>query len=108
MDMRFGTLNVRSMYRVGSLMKVSRELTRYRLDLVVVQEVTWEGSGTESEGDYIFFYGREGGMRTMNYVQFYFCKKGIISAVKRGEFVSDRMPYIIPSGRWFNLPRTEG
>jgi hypothetical protein len=44
-DMRFGTWNVRSFYRVGSLMTVSRELSRYRLDSVGVQEVRWEGSG---------------------------------------------------------------
>jgi hypothetical protein len=43
---RFGTWNVRSLYRVGSLMTVSRELSRYRLDLVGVQEVRWQGSGT--------------------------------------------------------------
>jgi exonuclease III len=46
MDMRFGTWNVRSLYRTGSLMTVSRELSRYRLDLVGMQEVRWEGSGT--------------------------------------------------------------
>jgi hypothetical protein len=28
-------------------MTVSRELTRYKLDLVGVQEVRWEGGGTE-------------------------------------------------------------
>jgi hypothetical protein len=31
MDMRFGTWNVRSLYRVGSLLRVSRELARYKL-----------------------------------------------------------------------------
>jgi hypothetical protein len=35
---RFGTWNVRSLYRPGSLMAVSRELARYKLDLVGVQE----------------------------------------------------------------------
>jgi hypothetical protein len=39
MDMRFGLWNVRSLYRAGSLMTVTRELTRYKLDLVGVQEV---------------------------------------------------------------------
>jgi hypothetical protein len=34
MDVTFGTWNVRSLYRAGSLMTVSRELSRYRLDLV--------------------------------------------------------------------------
>jgi exonuclease III len=58
MDMRFGTWNVRSLYRAGSLMSVSRELSRYRLDLVGVQEVRWEGSGTESAREYTFFNGK--------------------------------------------------
>jgi hypothetical protein len=41
MDMRFGTWNVRSLYRSGSLKTVSGELPKYKLDLVGVQEVTW-------------------------------------------------------------------
>jgi hypothetical protein len=48
--MRFGTWNVRTLYRVGSPMTVSRELTRYKLDLVGVQEVRWECGGTEPAG----------------------------------------------------------
>jgi exonuclease III len=56
--MRFGTWNVRSLYRAGSLTTVSRELTRYKLDLVGVQEVRWEGSGTEHAREYTFFYGK--------------------------------------------------
>jgi hypothetical protein len=56
MDMRFGTWDVRSLYSVGSLMIVSRELARYKLDLGGVQEVRWEGSGTEPAGEYTFFY----------------------------------------------------
>jgi hypothetical protein len=45
-DMRFGLWNVKSMYRAGSLITLSRELSRYRLDLAGVQEVRWEGGGT--------------------------------------------------------------
>jgi hypothetical protein len=56
MDMRFGLWNVRSLYRAGSLMTVSRELARYKLDLVGVGEVRWEGSGTEPAGEYTFLY----------------------------------------------------
>jgi hypothetical protein len=44
--MGFAMWNLRSLYRASSLMTISRELTRYRLDLVAVQEVRWEGSGT--------------------------------------------------------------
>jgi hypothetical protein len=44
--MRYGTWNVRSLYRAGYLKTVLRELARYKLDLVEVQ-VIWEGGGTE-------------------------------------------------------------
>jgi hypothetical protein len=55
MDMRFGTWNVRSLYRSGSLKTVSGELAKYKLDLVEVQEVRWDKGGTEPAGDYTFF-----------------------------------------------------
>jgi exonuclease III len=59
MDMRFGTWNVRSLYRIGSLKTVARELGMCKLlDLVGVQEVRWEKGGTERAEDYTFFYGQ--------------------------------------------------
>jgi exonuclease III len=57
MDMRIGTWNVSSLYRSGSLKTVARELGKYKLDLVGVQEVRWDKGGTEREEDYAFFYG---------------------------------------------------
>jgi hypothetical protein len=53
MDMRFGTCNVRSLYMAGSLVTVSKELSKYKLDLVGVQ-VRWEVDGTESAVKYTF------------------------------------------------------
>jgi exonuclease III len=54
--MRFGTLNVTSLYRAGSLMAAARELARYKLDLVGMQEVKWDKGGTLRAGDYNFLY----------------------------------------------------
>ena len=45
-DILLGTWNVRSLYRAGAHMAVARELARYKLDLVGVQEVRWEKEGT--------------------------------------------------------------
>jgi hypothetical protein len=53
MDMRFGLWNVRSLYRTGSVITVSRELARCKLHLV-----GWDGGGTEPAGEYTFFYGK--------------------------------------------------
>jgi hypothetical protein len=57
--MRLGTCNVRGLYRTGSLVTASKELSKYKLDLVGVQEVRWEGGGTGPAGEYTFFLGKE-------------------------------------------------
>jgi hypothetical protein len=56
--MRFGTWNIRIMYRAGSFRAVAEEISKYKLDLVGVQEVRWDGGGTEPAGEYTFFYGK--------------------------------------------------
>jgi exonuclease III len=56
--MRFGSWNVRSLYRAASLTTVARELARYKLDFVCVQVVRW-GKGDMEKADYIFIYGHE-------------------------------------------------
>jgi len=58
MDMRFGTGNVRSLYRSGFLTTAARKLARYKLDLIVVQKVRWDKGGTVRAGYYNFFYGK--------------------------------------------------
>ena len=55
---KIGTWNVRSLYRAGSLKAAARELARYKLDEVGVQEVRWDRGGTVTAGDYDFFYGK--------------------------------------------------
>jgi exonuclease III len=89
MDMRFGTWNVRSLFRSRSLKTVSRELAKYKLDLVGVQEVRWDKGGTELAGDYTFFYAN--GNADHHLQTGFLVHKRFISAVKRVEFVSDRM-----------------
>jgi hypothetical protein len=50
MDMRFGTWNISSMYRAGSLRAVAEEILKYKLNLVGVEEVRWDRGGTKSAG----------------------------------------------------------
>jgi hypothetical protein len=74
-------------------MTVSRELNRYELDLVGEQEVGWEGGGTEPAEEYKFSHGK--GSENHELGTGLFVHKRIILAVKKVEFVSDRMSYII-------------
>jgi hypothetical protein len=59
MDMKFGTWNVRNLYRTGSLKTVAMELWKCKLELVGVQEVRLQKGGTEQKDDYTFLYGKE-------------------------------------------------
>jgi hypothetical protein len=39
------------------LKTIAKELGKYKLDLVGVQEVKWDKGGTERAEDYTFFFG---------------------------------------------------
>jgi len=56
--LKLGTWKVRSLYRADSLETATRELARYKLDCMGVQEVRWDKGGTAGAGDYNFFYGK--------------------------------------------------
>ena len=83
-DILLGTWNVRSLYRAGSLTAVSRELSRYKLDVVGVQEVRWDKRDTVRAGDYNFLYGKENENHQLG--TRFFVHQIIASAVKRVEY----------------------
>jgi hypothetical protein len=47
-------------------MTVVKEISKYKLDLMRVQEVIWERGGTEPAGEYYIHFSMEMGMRIMN------------------------------------------
>jgi hypothetical protein len=101
MDMRFGTSNVRSLYKIGCLTTVAWELGKYKLDFVGVKEVRSGKGGTVRAEDCTFFYRQGNGDHQLG--TGFFVHKRIVSAVRRVEFISDRTSYTILRGRWCSI-----
>ena len=57
--------------------------------------------GLERAGDYDFLTAKE--TKIINWENDFFVHHRIVSAVKRVEFVSDRMSYIVLRGHWCNI-----
>jgi exonuclease III len=70
MDVRFGTWNVRGLNRVGLLMTAVKEISKYKLDLVGIQEIRWDRGRPNQQANIYFSMGM--GMRIMNYIQISF------------------------------------
>jgi hypothetical protein len=68
---------------------------------VGVQEVRWDKRGTVRAGDYTFFYGK--GNENHQFGTGFYVHQNKVSAIKRVEYVSDRMSYMVLRGRWCNI-----
>ena len=100
-ETRFGTWNVRSLYRAGLLVAAAREVVGCRLDLVAVQEVRWDRESSVRAGDYKFFYGR--GNYNHQLGKGPFVHQRITSAVTKVAYVIDRVSYVVLRGRWCSI-----
>ena len=65
-----------------------------------VQEVRWDKGGTVRAADCDFFYRK--GNENHQFGTGFFVHRRRVTAVKRVDFVSDRLSYIVLGGRWRN------
>ena len=67
-DMKFGTWNIRSLYRSKSFTTVAREFARYKLGLLVVQQGRWDKGSTVRVG-FFFIISIEEGTKIISWKQ---------------------------------------
>ena len=77
---------------------VAQELAKYRLDLVGVQEIRLDRNGISPRADCMLYQGK--GNNNHQLGTGFFTHNRIQSAVKKADFISDRLSYLILRGRW--------
>ncbi|PSN35184.1 Craniofacial development protein 2 [Blattella germanica] len=62
MAFEFGTWNVKSLYKTGTLLTVLEQINKYNLPVTAVQETRWHGDGiNEVKGYTIMYSGKKEG-----------------------------------------------
>lgn len=85
-----GTWNVRTFFRSGHLTTAILELERYRLDIIVIQEVKWPATGSLKTGNWTVFHsGRAGHQFGIGLI----VNDKILPRVKKFNAVNDRICY---------------
>jgi hypothetical protein len=84
---------------------MEKEISKYKLDLVGVQEVRWDSGGTEPAAENTFIYGKGNENDALGACFFFWYITRVVSAIKRVVFVSDTMSYILVKlkGRWCDI-----
>jgi len=55
-DLAIGTWNVRTLLQVGKMNEMAVELSRYKLDIIALQEIRWKDAGAIIKKDFTLYY----------------------------------------------------
>lgn len=100
-----GTYNMRTLYVTGALTTVVLVVETYRLDIVVIQELKWIGSGNIRSNSHTVFYSC--GTNRQSGVDF-IVKNDILPYVKKFIAYSDRQCYLQIECKWLNIALVNG
>ncbi|CAH2097040.1 unnamed protein product [Euphydryas editha] len=88
------------MLQIGKMSEIAHEMCRYNVDLIALQEVRWQGSGTITKSDYTVYYScaeKQGAYGTG-----FMISKKIKECVLGFEPVNERMCKLRIKGKLYN------
>ncbi|VVC27148.1 Endonuclease/exonuclease/phosphatase,Reverse transcriptase domain [Cinara cedri] len=90
---RIGTWNVRTLYKAGALGTLVDAIDRYKVNIVALQEMRWQGEGCLPTGNMTLFFGGITSNKHENGVGF-LVHNSLIPWIKQFRAINDRICYI--------------
>jgi exonuclease III len=101
--MIFGTWNVRSLRQPGALTALIMECEQYKLDLVALQEVRWDGNGISQHPKYTLFYSGGDPGKGLEFGMGFLVSKRILANVRSLEPINRYLSKIRLKGMFRNI-----
>ena len=98
-QMKLATWNVRTLNRIGAAEELEKEVERYGVDIVALQEMRWKGTGKKQMKNGTMYWS--GGRKREEGTGFYI-KKRLDSSILEFEPVSSRICRLRLQSKWFN------
>ncbi|KAL4084269.1 hypothetical protein QTP88_028094 [Uroleucon formosanum] len=101
MALHIGTWNVRTLFKTGSMNCMVREIERYKVKLVALQEIRWSDTGSINTSDTIILYGKCDNQRQLG--TGFAVHKSLVPAIKEFRDVNPRISVLTIRAQWFDV-----
>lgn len=101
-DLTIGTWNIRTILQADKMNEIAAELSRYRLDIVALQELRWKDAGAIVKKDYTLYYSgtpKKSGQKNTGF----WINRNIKDKILGFESINERICKLRVRGKFKNL-----
>jgi hypothetical protein len=102
----FGTWNVRTLFKSGAVQCLVEEIEKYKLGVVALQEIRWDGNGTIKIQDITIFYGECNKHRQFG--TGFAIHKNLVLSVRELKSINPRISVLTIEALHFNISFVNG
>jgi len=100
-ELTFGTWNVRTLYKPGAAQSMIKEVEKYGLGIVALQEIRWKEAGSIDMGNMTILFG--GCDERGQYGVGFAVRKNIVPTIKDFRIINPKLALLKIETKWFDI-----